>query len=317
MGQLLFSKPTLAPAPLMPAAMGGFALNGQNVSFAQTSPSSTLTAAEGSFALTGNAAALSSSTSGLQINLVPTASWLTAPSDYQTKMQTAANILMAAFPGTNCTINIQLEYATFDGGSLANRNSASLDVTPVSTQTFTTIKSVLAAISNPTPELTSMITNLPSGSTLGGQANFFVSFGVCKAIGLFGSGGPTNATDPGLDGLVGMGTGWTSAETIGVSIHELTQAMGRIVQRGTFCFSRFKSAGVWDSSGSFTTAYFSLDGGTTNLATYDGTSDFADFVNGTTDPTSGLWDNFDASQNGSLQDLSPLGKKMMRAMGFR
>jgi hypothetical protein len=254
--------------------------------------------------------------SGLQINLVPTASWLTAPADYVTKMQTAANIIMAAFPGTNCTINIQLEYgATFLGSAMANRNSGSLD-NSTNAVAFTTIKSQLQAISNPTTELSAMISNLPAGTTLGGQNSFFVSFGVAKAIGLFVASGPANATDVGLDGFIGMGTGWTSAETLGVSIHELTQAMGRSIQRATFNFTRFKSPGVWDAGAALNT-FFSLDAGTTNLATYDDTSDTADFVNGTTDPGSGLWDCFDASQNSSLQDLSPLDLKSMKALGFR
>lgn len=254
---------------------------------------------------------------GLQINLVSTASWLTAPADYQAKMITAANKMMAAFPGTNCTINIQLEYATFLGTSMPNRNSGSTDNDTTGVSYSSVIKPLLAAIPNPTADLTSMISNLPAGSTLGGQSIFHMSFGVCKAIGLFSTGGaPANATDAGLDGFIGMGTGWTSAETLGVSLHELRQAMGGIAGRGTFNFSRFLSAGVWDA-GAANSAYFSLDGGTTNLVTYDTTSDPADFVNGTTDPGSGLWDCFDASQNGSLQDLSPLNLRSMRALGYR
>lgn len=258
---------------------------------------------------------------GLVINLVPFTNWSSAPADYQSNAVIAANLLMAQFPNTNITVNIQIEYGTLEGSvAFSSRQSGSIDVTGNSIP-YTTLRSAFSALSNQTSELASVITNLPTGSTIGGSSGLFTSFACCKLLGLFGGTNPVSATDSAIDGYVGMGSGWTSGESLGVLLHEMRQVLGGIVQRAPFVFSRFRSAGVWDTASATHATYFSLDGGTTNLANYDDTSDFADLAFGVIDPVSGLWDSFGAytSQTGtpSLQGLSTLDIKMIRAMGYR
>ena len=90
------------------------------------------------------------------------------------------------------------------------------------------------------------------------------------------------------DGSATFATDINSSLLVGVALHELTHAMGR-VPYGTpystspdiFDFYRFSSPGVRVFNGASTAspAYFSLDGGITKLADYGQISDPSDFLN--------------------------------------
>ena len=322
MGQLLITN----AAKLVSAVSGGFVLSGLA---ATLSRSGFLDAGQGSFALTGESATLTNTPAGgslLKINLSYDSSWSSAPSYYQTDVVTAANMIMAAFPNTNITLTIEVGYTEIENipGSVAANTSAGTDAFEASIP-YATIKSHMASIPSPTASLTAALAALPSGTSLGGVTNFNVSWAGCKALGLYGfTSGPTGPNDTSqIDGAIGIGTGWSSAKTVGVFLHEIAHCMGRIVGQGTpiapFCFTRFTAAGVWDVSGTgSSSAYFSLDGGTTNLAQYAPSSDLGDFANTVTDPGSGLTDAFDAQQSNTPDEaLSPLDIKLMNAMGFQ
>ncbi len=71
---------------------------------------------------------------------------------------------------------------------------------------------------------------------------------------------------------------------VGVALHELTHAMGRVPygsQPDVFDFYRFTGTGVRLFSGNIpaSAAYFSLNGGSTKLADYGQSSDPSDFLN--------------------------------------
>ncbi len=253
----------------------------------------------------------------LKLNLSYDASWSGAPTLYQTDIVTAANMLMAAFPNTNITLTIQVGYGELEGSAVGASSSGASDIFDASVS-FTAIKTAMAAITSPPAALASAVAALPSGTTLGGQTLHNVPWATCKTLGLYGfTSGPTGPNDTSqFDGAIGVGSGWGSTKTVGMFLHELSHAMGRIAGRAPFCFTRFVSAGVWDASSSRAGTYFSLDGGTTNLANYDGSSDFGDFANSVGDGL-GNTDSFDAQQVTPIESLTTLDIQLMQAMGYR
>lgn len=258
---------------------------------------------------------------GLKINLNYDSSWSSSPSYYQTDVITAANMLIAACPNTNITLTIEIGYTEIENGSLGSvppSSSEGVDAFEAFIP-YTTLKTNLAAIPNPTSSLSSMLAHLPSGSTLGGNSTFNVGWAACKTLGLFGfTNGPSSATDTSqIDGAIGIGSGWGSSKTVGMFLHELSHSMGRIAGSAPFLFTRFTAPGTWDIGSSATNAYFSLDGGTTNLAAYAPSSDLSDFANSVTDPSSGLTDAFDAQQTTPDQVLSSLDIKLLNSMGYQ
>ena len=100
-----------------------------------------------------------------------------------------------------------------------------------------------------------------------------------KLWGLLGANDTT--TD---DGSATFATDINSSLLVGVALHELTHAMGRVPYGSApdiFDLFRFTSAGTRLFQGGATApaAYFSVDGGNTKLADYGQTSDPSDFLN--------------------------------------
>lgn len=262
---------------------------------------------------------------GLKINLVydnTQVAWTTSPAWYQTGVITAANAIMAAFPNTNITFNCEIGYQFFDGINSGNTipvaasASEGADLTGVSNLPYSTIRSALAAVPNPTASLTALLNNTPVGTSINGVSSFYVPNAVCKSLGL----GGVSPTGVALDGAVGIGTGWSSAKIVGVFIHEITHAMGRVAGEAPFNFSKFSSAGTRVLTNALVAAYFSLDGGTTPIANYDTTQDAGDFLDNSIQDSGlgGFQDCFDTHQNtNALQSLSTVDLQLMNAMGFQ
>lgn len=264
---------------------------------------------------------------GLILNFNFGPSWANAPASYVSALATAQSIIQNAFPNVNATINIEIGYGFFDETDLGSTSpvgassSVGADIL-AGTGSYSAIRAALAAIPNPSASLVALLNNTPAGTTLNGTTNFTVPGACCKALGLFGIGGPTSATDVRRDGCVGMGTGWGSNKLVGVFIHEITHAMGRETQVAPVIFSRFTSVGVRDFGNVSNSAYFSLDGGTVHIADYDTTgSDRSDFNGGGVQDggvTTGITDCFDETQfNTPLQNLSTADIQLMNAMGFQ
>lgn len=264
---------------------------------------------------------LASSSNGLKINLVYDTNWSGAPTSYQTAVVQAANLMMAAFPNSNATVNVEMGF-----GFLANQlavgpnTSASTDLGTVALS-YSAIRAGMVA-TNHSSAMTTQLANTPAGSTLNGQGLFNAPFACCKVLGGLGGISPTATA---LDGAVGIGSGFATGELIGVFLHEISQAMGREATGSIapYCFSRFTAVGVRDFS-SATNAYFSLDGGNTSIAGYAATSDVGDFINGGVQDgnTGSGWqsfpsDCFDAFQGSlSIQSLTTADTQIMSAMGF-
>src|SRR5262249_44010931 len=124
--------------------------------------------------------------------------------------------------------------------------------------------------------------DLPADNSINGISNFWVSSSVGACFGLF-----TNA----VDGFVGIGTAFTpGAQRVSAFLHEMGHAMGRVpenivVNNITYDSEldrwRFTSQGnrLFDGrtnpqqQGTVPAAYFSIDGGVTDLADWGQNSD--------------------------------------------
>jgi hypothetical protein len=106
---------------------------------------------------------------------------------------------------------------------------------------------------------------------------------------------------------------------VGVALHELTHAMGRVPygpQPDIFDLFRFTSPGarLFLNGATAPAAYFSLDGGTTKVADYGQTSDASDFLNS---GVQGSNDPFNEFYNGNtVQTLTAIDLKQLDALGF-
>ncbi|HET8996041.1 MAG TPA: Hint domain-containing protein, partial [Acetobacteraceae bacterium] len=122
-----------------------------------------------------------------------------------------------------------------------------------------------------------------------------------------------------VDGNVDFGNGVSASLLVGLALHELTHAMGRISDGPTtpdiFDLFHFSSQGTILADGNAPggpSAYFSVDGGTTEIVTYGTSSDTSDFFNG-----NGLEDPFTEFYDfNTPQTLTALDKQQLDVLGF-
>src|SRR3954454_16044160 len=249
----------------------------------------------------GSAVAVTSG--GITINLLYDAAALAAPASFRAGIQQAVSILAAAI-SDKITVNIKIDYSGTGGGASAGPDHGLF-------QSYTSIRADL--INNATPGDTTF-NALAAGSSIQGQSNVAVWNAQLKLWGLLGANDTT--TD---DGAATFATDINSNLLVGVALHELTHAMGRVPYGSApdiFDLFRFTSGGTRLFSGTSTAlaAYFSVDGGYTKLADYGRTSDPSDFLNsgvqGSNDPFNEFYGG------GTLQSLSAVDKAQLDALGF-
>src|SRR4051795_1785192 len=240
---------------------------------------------------------------GITINLLYDAAALAAPASFRAGIQQAVSILAAAI-SDKITVNIKIDYSGTGGGAAAGPDHGLF-------QSYSSVRTSL--ISHVTPGDTTFDA-LTAGSTIQGQSNVAVWNAQLKLWGIIGANDTT--TD---DGAATFATDIDPNLLVGVALHELTHAMGRIpygTQPDIFDLYRFTSPGTRLFQGTATApaAYFSLDGGNTKLADYGRTSDSSDFLNtgiqGPNDP----FNEFYTGQ--TTQQLTPADLKQLDALGF-
>ena len=194
---------------------------------------------------------------GITINLLFDAAAMAAPASFRAGIQQAASILTSTI-SDQITVNIKIDYSGTGGGAAAGPDNGLYE-------SYSSVRADL--INNATPGDTTF-NALPSGSSIQGQSNVAVWNAQLKLFGLLGANDTT--TD---DGSATFATDINSNLLVGVALHELTHAMGRVPygpQPDIFDLFRFTSAGTRLFSGSNTApaAYFSVDGGNTKLADF-------------------------------------------------
>src|SRR4051812_11048719 len=106
---------------------------------------------------------------------------------------------------------------------------------------------------------------------------------------------------------------------VGVALHELTHALGRVPygsQPDVFDLFRFTSPGtrLFTNGNTAAAAYFSLDGGITKLADFGQKSDPSDFLNSGVQGSNDPFNEFYTSN--TSQGLSAVDLKLLDALGF-
>ena len=248
----LFGPPTSTPiSPVLPdesvealAAVSGSGTGGSNSVVAETS------------------------SSGFTINLIFDAAAMAAPASFRTGIEQAASILSATITN-KITVNINIDYSGTGGGAAAGPDNGQY-------VSYSTVRADL--IANAAPGDTTF-NALPTGSTIQGQSQVAVWNAQLKLFGLLS---PNSTTTD--DGSATFATDINSNLLVGVALHELTHAIGRVPygsQPDIFDFYRFTSAGtrLFTDNIPASSAYFSLDGGNTKIADFGVSSDPSDFLN--------------------------------------
>ena len=250
--------------------------------------------------------------SGITINLEFDAAAMAAPASFRAGIEQAASILSSTITN-KITVNLQIDYSGTGGGAAAGPDNGQF-------VNYSTVRADL--IHNAAPGDTTF-NALPTGSSIQGQSSVAVWNAQLKLFGLLGANDTT--TD---DGSATFATDISSNLLVGVALHELTHALGRVPygsQPDIFDFYRFTSAGtrLFTDSIPAAASYFSVDGGNTKLADYGLYSDPSDFLNpGPTQlggPYSSLTTNdpFDEIYGSStLQQLTAVDLKQLDALGF-
>jgi serralysin len=253
---------------------------------------------------TGSAVAVAAS-SGFTINLIFDAAAMAAPASFRAGIEQAASILSATI-FNKITVNINIDYSGTGGGAAAGPDNGIFE-------NYSTVRTDL--ISNAAPGDTTF-NALPNASTIQGQSQVAVWNAQLKLFGLLGANDTT--TD---DGSATFATDISPSLLVGVALHELTHAMGRVPygpQPDIFDLFRFTGFGtrLFTDNIPAAASYFSVNGGTTKLADFGVNSDPSDFLN---PPNSNLTPNdaFNEFYSGStLQSLTAVDKEMLDALGF-
>jgi Cadherin-like len=257
----------------------------------------------GTAAGTGPGSVVAVTTGGITINLLFDAAAMAAPQSFRDGIQQAANLLAATI-SDHITVNLKIDYSGTGGGAAAGPDNGLYE-------NYSTIRTDL--INNATPGDT-VFNALPAGSSIQSQSSVAVWNAELKLLGFLGANDTT--TD---DGSATFATDINPGLLVGVALHELTHALGRVPygpQPDIFDLFRFTSAGVRLFQGGATApaAYFSVDGGLTKLADLGRTSDASDFLNS---GVQGPNDPFNEFYTGStIQQLTAADLKQLDALGF-
>lgn len=253
------------------------------------------------------------------MNLVWETSALSAPQGFRDAAVSAAKMISNAFPLTNITFNMLVGYDDYNNGAVTGLGVNSQGGDSAALVQFVTYSNYRAAYLGVAtiPNAVTFSNSLTAGTSINGHNSGYVPSGTLKAVGLL------SGTNGAVDGQVGIGASIGSGNLVGVFLHEMTHAMGR--ESGIFSYNlaRFTAVGTRDwSAGSpgypTVATYFSLDGGTTQLADFGTAQDTSDFKNSGQQDTGGLTDALDEFYSGSSrQVMTTVDIQMMNALGYQ
>ena len=260
----------------------------------------------------------------MQINIDYDSSVNSAPAGFKTGVQAAVQYLDSEF--TNAvTLTIDVGYGEIAGQSLGAGALGESEASQYVGESYSAVRNALLAETAPGSS------TLPASSPLSGT--LYMSQAEAKALGL-----PQN--NDSIDGYVGFssqsgifsyanGTTPPSNEYyfIGVVEHEITEDMGRVsflddqpYDYAPIDLFRYSSPGVRDltTGGSGSTAYFSINNGSTNLGSWNNNpnnGDLADWY--PSGPAPGGDDAFnDYSYPGVANQVSSNDLTLMEALGW-
>jgi serralysin len=258
----------------------------------------------------GPGSVVAETSGGITFNLVFDAAAMAstaAAASFRAGIEQAASILSATISDP-ITLTIDINYSGTGGGAFAGPAGGVYE-------DYSTVRSVLTNGATPGDPT---FNALPSGTSVQGQPLVAVWDAQLK---LFGMQLPSNYT--GVDGNATFATDINSNLLVGVALHELTHAMGRVPyglplssSPDIFDLFRFTSVGDQLIAGGNTApaAYFSVDGGTNKLADFGQTSDPSDFLNSGVQGGNDPFNEFYTLS--TLQSLTSADKEQLDALGF-
>jgi hypothetical protein len=233
---------------------------------------------------------------------------------FEANVENAARLLAAAIHDP-ITVNIKIGYGEVDGGITLTNGAAAANPDQDQLESYSSVRAALLAHAAPGD---TNFNALPTGSSIGGQSQVQVWNAELKLFGLLAAN--DTSTD---DGYAGFATDIPDSLMVGVALHELTHALGRVADSDgapdIFDFFRFVSAGTHlfgYGQPIAPAAYFSVDGGHTKLADYGQNSDPSDFVNA---PSSALTPNDPLNEYydiHTLQNLTQVDLTQLDVLGF-
>ena len=254
----------------------------------------------------------------MQINFSYDPSVAFAPAGFKPALAAAAQYLDGLITNP-ITVTIKVGWGEDNGAPITAGIATGGPVSGINLQYFQ-LKNDLKANATSATDAT-VIANLPVIDPTGG-GNFYVTSAQEKAWGLL------SANSPGIDGTIGFGTAVNfnydplnraiSGETdfIGVAEHEITHALGRTAglqyapnQYTPLDLFRFASPGVFQLTGGLP-AYFSIDGGKTNLNPFDTVYDYADWA------STVQGDSFGYAYTGTVNAVTQTDITEIDALGF-
>jgi DNA/RNA endonuclease YhcR with UshA esterase domain len=230
---------------------------------------------------------------------------------FRAAIQQAADILDSTITN-NITVNLNIDYTGTGGGADAGPDNGL-------NEGYESIREDL--VNNATPGDTTF-NYLPAGS-IQNQSTIAVWNAQLKVLGLLSANDTT--TD---DGTATFSTDINPSLLVGVALHELTHALGRVPygpQPDIFDLFRFSSPGtrLFQNGNTAPAAYFSLDGGVTKLADYGEHSDPSDFLNPGPTPAGPPYSNLTPNDpfneyygSNTLQQLTAVDLAQLDALGF-
>ncbi len=240
---------------------------------------------------------------GITFDLKFDAAATAAPQSFRDGIEKAASILSSLI-SDKITVNLNIDYSGTGGGAAAGPDAGYYE-------SYSLVRSKLVGDATPGDNI---FNALPNANSIQGQTNVAVWDAQMKALGLI------NANDTSTDdGTAYFATDIGSNLLVGVALHELTHALGRVPYGSApdiFDLFRFTSNGNRLFSGGATApaAYFSIDGGATKLADFGQTSDPSDFLN---KGVQGANDPFNEFYNAQTsQTLSKVDLQLLDALGF-
>ncbi|MSP02774.1 MAG: hypothetical protein EXR07_17260 [Acetobacteraceae bacterium] len=262
-------------------------------------------------------------TGGAKINLIWDARALAAPAAFRAAITYAAQYIQSLIVNP-ITVNIAVGYGEVAGSPLGNGVLGAAGPDRGIGRTYAQFKNDLATHVSSSISQT-VVNNLPVADPSNGGTIYLAS-AQAKALGLMAGAGSA------LDGSMGFaadpnGTLFTydpnnraaagKYDLIGVAEHELTHALGRIALGGTYGkwisaldVFRYSAPGV-HSPNAGGNAYFSIDGGATNLNPFASSSDLADWSSAAGNDANNAF-----SKAGVVNAMTPADIFELNALGF-
>ncbi len=257
----------------------------------------------------------------MDIQLVFDSTTSEAPSGFTAAVEYAASQLDALITN-NITVSIEVSWDS-TGQVLGE---ASPYLRSAGLYSYADVVAALRANAQTATQLAA-VNALPTTDPTGGNG-LYLTLAQAEALGLPASN--LASAEGGIDGLVEFGTGggtlnFSTLSTavageldfVGTAEHELSHALGRVDFDNGSDFTimdlyAYASPGTLQST-PYAPSYFSIDDGTTNLATFDTTSDISDWA----DETQYQTDAFDAYEYpGYATTISAVDDTLMSVLGF-